>query len=485
MSPTVTARVNRACILLISLLLVGPQGCASGESIGGGVAALIPPSTLPADAFDDVLVPTVGATAGETGGHPGWTAGSFSVTSDGAATYSLPLPIPSGRAGMQPSVGLTYSSSAGNGLVGVGWSISGLGGVTVCSANSELEPAPGDDPMLGAAGAGANRSDLFGHSRHFCLDGARMFGTGGGEFRVWADDIARVSLIGDAGAGDSSFKVYRRDGRILTYGGSADAYAAAPRVYTDEESGAILEGAPQTFAWLLSRVEDRSGNFISYRYGHQAGQGGLVEYWPEEIVYTGHGTTEGTRTLKFVYEGSDLARPDPSVQYVSAVGFQRTRRLTRIEAHVPTHSGPVSRLEIGYRVSAGTRRSIVDRITECGIDACRHPLVVDWASDTAVAYATEGAVRPEVEHEATGLDLENDWGLGSAHLGAGRSRQLVIGGADKVARRNADGIWMGADRLMSVSEVHVISGISGSLRKWGSLGVLQSLRGVVEAGERV
>lgn len=48
------------------------------------------------------------------------------VTPAGAFTYSIPLEVPEGRNGMQPSLSLTYTGGRGNGLLGVGWSLSGL-----------------------------------------------------------------------------------------------------------------------------------------------------------------------------------------------------------------------------------------------------------------------------------------------------------------------------------------------------------------------
>ena len=52
--------------------------------------------------------PTVGVVAGSGG------------TSGGAATYEIPIVVPPGRRGMQPSLSLSYSSRAGNGVAGMG-----------------------------------------------------------------------------------------------------------------------------------------------------------------------------------------------------------------------------------------------------------------------------------------------------------------------------------------------------------------------------
>ena len=50
---------------------------------------------------------------------------SFSpVLSSGTGTFSVPIALPSGRAGVAPSLGLSYSTSGGDGSVGFGWSLS-------------------------------------------------------------------------------------------------------------------------------------------------------------------------------------------------------------------------------------------------------------------------------------------------------------------------------------------------------------------------
>ena len=63
----------------------------------------------------------------------GWTQGEFSVSQDGAAQYSVPLWVPAGRGAVTPQLSLSYSSRAGNGLLGVGWSLGGLSTISWCA----------------------------------------------------------------------------------------------------------------------------------------------------------------------------------------------------------------------------------------------------------------------------------------------------------------------------------------------------------------
>ena len=333
------------------------------------------PLTLP----PDTLVPTETA----AGRAVGLLTGALKVTSDGAASYVLPLWVPPGRAGMQPDLSLAYHSRGGNGLLGVGWNLSGGSRITRCS------PTPAQDNRTAPL--------RFNNSDHFCLDGNRLVlmsgthGSASAEYRTEVDQFTRVTISSATDKGPSQFEVRHRDGRILRYGSTAGSILEGPRAQlVPAPPTGVSVSYPSTvrYAWALSEVRDSMGNFMRMQYAMMpdAYDGHAVEQFPTAIEYTGsdadianYGTPR--RCVEFHYETN---RPDKEVQFVSGLKLKTARRLARIDMWAPSaYAGTsIARMRsyvLNYHNESISRRSLLYSIQECdGQGVCRRPLEFEW-----------------------------------------------------------------------------------------------------------
>ena len=178
------------------------------------------------------------------------TPGEFSVSSSGAATYSVPIVIPPGTAGVEPKLSLNYSSQGRNGLLGVGWMIGGLSVIHRCPANLVKD--------------GFIDGIDFDDNDRFCLDGQPLiaingtYGADGTEYRTEINNFSKIISYGSTGNGPQMFKVWTKSGEIMEYGYTNDSRINPP----------LADGTAQDDAlcWLLNKVTDTVGNYMTVTY---------------------------------------------------------------------------------------------------------------------------------------------------------------------------------------------------------------------------
>jgi hypothetical protein len=319
-------------------------------------------------------LPAVDDTPSASSGAPalvsnlGSVPGTASV-SGGNASYHVPIEVPPGRAGMQPDLALTYGSRGGNGVAGVGWSLSGSGAVSRCPAT------PAQD--------GARRVILHDDKDKLCLNGQRLivdpsgpaYGALNSVYFTETDPYDRVTLKGAGiAAGVSSFEVQHKDGAISQY-----------------------EMVGDNDTWYLKRVYDRQNNCIQYNYAILSTPQGLpvpvpgFEVQLTSIGYTGTGTPAGgactgtTRTVAFRYG----LRPDIRTTYQYGYAKLMKQRLTGVDTSVG--SVAVRSYNLNYHLSAVTQRSLLDAVTVCAGGTCLPPISFDYQEphvDAPVSQAT-------------------------------------------------------------------------------------------------
>lgn len=185
-------------------------------------------------------------------------SGSWTVSSStGAAEFSIPISVPPGRLGMEPSLALVYSSQnpIRGSAVGAGWTL----------------PVPMIrlDTSMGRLGEPRFVSTLSGSQRLIEIDepgaaaGVRTFRADGDSSYV------RYEHVPDGTVG--FWRARTADGRVYTFG---DHWQSRDEVDGAGEGFAPRDHAVSNFVgarWFVTRVEDQYGNYIKYRYGKIAG----------------------------------------------------------------------------------------------------------------------------------------------------------------------------------------------------------------------
>jgi len=243
----------------------------------------------------------------------GQLSGDANVDNTGAASYNLSLTVPPGTAGVQPTLGIAYNSRAGNGAMGVGFSLSGVSSIARMAPNREYEGFVG-----GVEFNDDDRLVLDGQRLLLVSTNTALYGTDGSEYRTEIESFQRVVLHGDMNSSNAWFEVRTKSGLIYEYGKTSDSF-----VEPSNRSEAIT--------WAVNRISDTAGNYMNFVYDEDVANG---EHLLESIEYTGN--TNATpelvpyNTVEFVYTN----RTDTSFRYHEGVRFNTTKRLQRVEFHV-------------------------------------------------------------------------------------------------------------------------------------------------------
>jgi hypothetical protein len=288
------------------------------------------------------------------------TPGQFGVSPSGAATYSIPIQVPPGVAGMQPKLSLEYNSQGGNGLLGMGWNLSGLSAITRCPKTMATD---------GVRGVLTYEQS----EDRFCLDGQRLmvtkgsYGAPGSEYRSEIDSFSKITAVGMAAgntaiAGPASFKVQTKAGVVMWYGETQDALIEAVRA-----SGYWYMNTPK--AWMLNKVTDAVGNAMHFVYEEDRANGDV------RIARINYGAnaqpSTGAQSAEFVYQ----TRTDIVTAYDSGAFSSIVKRLSKI---VTKNNGQtIHETQLEYSSDANPSKLI--RVSQCQADGtCLRPLVFDW-----------------------------------------------------------------------------------------------------------
>ena len=321
----------------------------------------------------------------------GFTKGEFNVDGSGGASYSIPIAVPPGTAGVAPQVSINYSSlNTRSDLLGVSWSISGLSAITRCGKTIAQ-----DGEVGGIAYDQVNA--------RFCLDGKRLFmtvdgGSGyGGDNSLYQTEMNDFSVITSIDTdGDDlpeSFTLQNKAGDTIHYGSGINARLAADNTDT------------KVLSWQISKVEDRLGNYYEYQY--QVDNSNGVSHQLDKIIYTGTSTLAPNAEIDFEYE----TRTDKDFKYVGGIKLYKDKRLEYIA--VKLDGAELRRYTPEYLTqTTDYPESRIESIQECAAGQCLPATEFNWSSvhqsDTAYNATTANPYNSNYELVFDGLSAYQD-----------------------------------------------------------------------------
>ncbi|AQT60991.1 FG-GAP-like repeat-containing protein [Cellvibrio sp. PSBB023] len=279
----------------------------------------------------------------------------FDVNNSGQATYKIPVITAPGSAGLVPNVSLNYSSGGGNGIAGLGWSLSAYGAISRCRQTEGVD--------------GAAKPITWTNEDRFCLNGDRLlldsgtYGAAGSTYKTEIDSFARVTAVGGISGHPDYFTVEYKDGIIETYGNTSDSYNSKNQL-SASNSNTVLD-------WALSKRSDSAGNKIVYNYVKDS-DGQRVD----TIDYAFGATSTRGAYLQFNYE----SRNDPISGYVAGHGYKTGKRVNNIKSYNGTTEIRAYSLTYNQNSAYTTndKLSRLNKVQECVGSTCSPATEFEW-----------------------------------------------------------------------------------------------------------
>jgi RHS repeat-associated protein len=307
---------------------------------------------------------------------PGPISASHAVTHGGQFEYSVPLWVVPGRADMQPTLAISYTSNGSTTSVGRGFALSGESAISRCQQTFIRDGAP--------------RAIRFDDEDAFCLDGNRLVlvagtnGKPGAQYATEVEDNRKIIIDASDKLGPTEWTIYHPSGLIDAYGTEATHRLEGERVVGRRPAVPVVEpvrelGGPARLRWLRASTTDRTGNGIRYEY---AVPDGVTERVLTRIAYTTYPSALANRFVDFVYD----IRPDGAHAFVNGLRIDQTRLLRQITTSGPAANGigPVYRTYDLTYTTGMTGEPLLETFTECDFNkVCKRPLVFRWTTDAS------------------------------------------------------------------------------------------------------
>lgn len=276
---------------------------------------------------------------------PGEIPVNYDVSPTGAFSYSVPLRIPPGIKSMIPNLAITYNSQGGNGILGMGWNLSGMSAITrgmpTIYHNQNIAPID------------FNADDVF------FLDGQRLFWESAtSRYLTEVKNFTTIRSFGSAGNGPSYFTVEHPNGTVIEFGNSIS-------------SKMLAQGKSDVLMWAVNKIEDIHGNVILFEYSNQR---------ISKITYGANSNTSSDIPIEinFIYDN----RPDPNTFWVGGSELNSTVLLKDIVVNfTDIGNTQANKYHFTYDVNNLSRLVQIDELRN-GNDVME-PIVINWSPNSA------------------------------------------------------------------------------------------------------
>ncbi|RZM75328.1 hypothetical protein C3B51_18675 [Pseudoalteromonas rubra] len=325
------------------------------------------------------------------------TMGSFRVTESGSAAYNVPIELPVGITGVQPSVSLDYNSQTSRTSIALGWSLSATSSVTRCR-----QTLAQDGQFKGLTLSDDDR---------YCLDGQRLIKLDVDEsidglstiatYETEIESHQTIVLANNPETGLDMFVVMGKDGSYKYYGGTENSEV---RIVDSEEQEHVL-------TWMIRKVTDNLQNdetSIYYTYTKEASDGqplGSNEKVLSTIEYSGN-------TVQFTYSVTETYRSS----HIDGAKLTQVAHLEGIR--VTNHHGfELSDYSLAFATENNGVRTLKS-IKQCRNQICKRPIEFDYtpfASD--IKYKSYAEVfAPSEDNKLAAMTMIDAQGDGTAEV---------------------------------------------------------------------
>ncbi|WP_244265096.1 SpvB/TcaC N-terminal domain-containing protein [Leptospira alexanderi] len=218
----------------------------------------------------------------------------------GNVSLTYPIQTPAGRSGVEPKLSITYSSTGGDGWLGVGWSL-GLGSIT-------------RTPEYGALWYDARDTFTWNGQKLVKVSGSTTNENGIYRPEITNEELVILRLINIESGG--VWEVFDSSGTKTVFGETN-----ASRIFNPQAPN-------QTYSWYFSKNEDKNGNYLQVHYDNSEYSKNRNLYL-KEIRYTGN-SKSGVSARQYV-KFFTKQREDFYVSNAPGFLMKMDRLLERIE----------------------------------------------------------------------------------------------------------------------------------------------------------